>query len=159
MTSWDLLKICLRPRVFNYSSLYRGRISRYKLLESRLEETVQQTMKIKEEKITGLEKKLEESSTLNAALQSELTTVRIDKCFSKPFSDKGGKSVFLCLQVRQTVSALRQRQEAGGDAQQRSGSDRSATAELLRIKDHLIDVEKNVRRILTKTLRSHISLS
>lgn len=116
-------------------------------------------MKIKEEKLTGLEKKLEESNTLNGALQSELTTVRIDKRFSKAFSDKGSKSVFLCLQVRQTVSALRRQQEAGGDALQRSGSDRSATAELLRIKDHLIDVEKSVRLILTKTLRSRTNLS
>ncbi|XP_037550950.1 protein Daple [Nematolebias whitei] len=101
--------------------------SRYKLLESRLEETVQQTMKIKEEKISGLEKKLEESNTLNAALQSELTT------------------------VRQMVSALRQQQEAGGDALQRSGSERSATAELLRIKDHLIDVEKNNASLHTES--------
>lgn len=51
-------------------------------------------------------------------------------------------SVFLCLQVRQ---ALRRQQEEGGNSQQHSVSDRSATAELLRIKDHLIDVEKNVR--------------
>uniref|UniRef100_A0A3Q3ENP7 Coiled-coil domain containing 88C n=1 Tax=Labrus bergylta TaxID=56723 RepID=A0A3Q3ENP7_9LABR len=35
------------------------------LLESRLEETVQQTMKIKEEKISYLEKKVEESNALN----------------------------------------------------------------------------------------------
>ncbi|XP_029316289.1 protein Daple isoform X2 [Cottoperca gobio] len=83
---------------------------RYRLLESRLEETVQQTMKIKEEKIFCLEKKLKESSMLNTMLRAELATV-----------------------------------EENHNSQQRSGSDRgqgSATAELLRIKDHLIDVEK-----------------
>lgn len=51
-------------------------VSKYRLLESRLEETVQQTMKIREEKISSLEKKLEESKTLNATLRSELATVR-----------------------------------------------------------------------------------
>ncbi|XP_017290328.1 protein Daple isoform X2 [Kryptolebias marmoratus] len=93
---------------------------RYKLLESRLEETVQQTMKIREEKLTGLEKKLEESNALNAALQSELTSVR-------------------------------QQQEEGGSSPQLSGSDRSATAELLRIKDHLIAVEKNNASLHTES--------
>lgn len=56
---------------------------------------------------------------------------------------------FFLLQARQTVSALRlqQEEEENHNSPQRSGSDRgqgSATAELLRIKDHLIDVEKNV---------------
>ncbi|XP_041809166.1 protein Daple isoform X2 [Chelmon rostratus] len=105
---------------------------RYRLLESRLEETVQQTMKIKEEKISCLEKKVEESSTLNAALRAELAT------------------------ARQTVSALHQQQEEeeNHNSQQRSGSNwghGSATAELLRIKDHLIDVEKNNASLETES--------
>lgn len=50
--------------------------SRYRLLESRLEETVKQSMKIKEEKISSLEKKLEESNILNATLRTELATVK-----------------------------------------------------------------------------------
>ncbi|XP_034418951.1 protein Daple isoform X2 [Cyclopterus lumpus] len=85
--------------------------SRYRLLESRLEETVQQTMKVKEEKISCLERKLEESNMLNTTLRAKLTTG-----------------------------------EENHNYQQCSGGDRgqgSATAELLRIKDHLIDVEKN----------------
>lgn len=51
-------------------------VSRYRLLESRLEETVQQTMKVKEEKISSLEKKLEESGALNKTLHAELEAVR-----------------------------------------------------------------------------------
>lgn len=51
-------------------------VSKYKLLESRLEETVQQMMKIKEEKISTLENKLEESNKLNTTLRAELATVR-----------------------------------------------------------------------------------
>lgn len=50
--------------------------SRFRLLESRLEETVQQTMKIKEEKISSLEKKVDESNTVNATLLAELASVR-----------------------------------------------------------------------------------
>ncbi|XP_045918041.1 protein Daple isoform X2 [Micropterus dolomieu] len=99
---------------------------RYRLLESRLEETVQQTIKMKEEKISCLEKKLEESSNLNATLRAELAT------------------------------ALRQQQleEENHYSQQQFGSDRgqrSATAELLRIKDHLIDVEKNNSSLQTES--------
>lgn len=51
-------------------------VSRYRLLESRLEETVQQTMKLKEKKISTLEKKLEESNTQCTMLRAELTNVR-----------------------------------------------------------------------------------
>ncbi|XP_068573840.1 protein Daple isoform X2 [Cebidichthys violaceus] len=84
--------------------------SKYRLLESRLEETVQQTMKFKEEKISCLEKKLEDSNTLNTTLRAKLATG-----------------------------------EENHNYQQCSGGDRgqgSATAELLRIKDHLIEIEK-----------------
>uniref|UniRef100_A0A8C4ZP55 Calponin-homology (CH) domain-containing protein n=1 Tax=Gadus morhua TaxID=8049 RepID=A0A8C4ZP55_GADMO len=48
--------------------------SKYRLLESRLEETVQQTMKLKEQKISSLKQKLQESNTLNTTLRSELTS-------------------------------------------------------------------------------------
>ncbi|XP_070834981.1 protein Daple [Chaetodon trifascialis] len=113
--------------------------SRYRLLESQLEETVQQTMKIKEEKISCLEKKVEESSTLSTALCAELAT------------------------VRQKLSALHQQQEVeeNHNSQHRSGSSwghGSATAELLRIKDHLIDVEKNNASLETESslLKEHL---
>lgn len=45
------------------------------------------------------------------------------------------------------MSALRQQKEMKDDhnSQQHVRSEGSATAELLRLKDHLIDVEKNVR--------------
>lgn len=52
------------------------------------------------------------------------------------------------------LSVLRQQkdEEENHNSQQHSGNERgqaSATAELLRLKDHLIDVEKNVRFRLT----------
>ncbi|XP_070697948.1 protein Daple isoform X2 [Pempheris klunzingeri] len=105
---------------------------RYRLLESRLEETVQQTMKIKEDKISCLEKKVEESNIVKATLRAELAT------------------------ARHAVSALRlqQEEEENHNSLERSGSNRgqgSATAELLRIKDHLIDVEKNNASLQTES--------
>ncbi|XP_063352876.1 protein Daple isoform X2 [Pelmatolapia mariae] len=101
---------------------------RYRLLESRLEETVQQTMKVKEEKISSLEKKLEESRALNKTLHAELEA------------------------ARQTASASHQRhEEVNHNSQQHPAADRSATAELLRIKDHLIDVEKNNASLQTES--------
>ncbi|KAM6917443.1 protein Daple [Lycodopsis pacificus] len=100
--------------------------SKYRLLESRLEETVQQTMKIKEEKISCLEKKLEDSNTLNTTLRAKLATG-----------------------------------EENHNYQQCSGGDRgqgSATAELLRIKDHLIEIEKNNASLQTESslLKGHL---
>ncbi|CAL8285050.1 unnamed protein product [Lota lota] len=99
--------------------------SKYRLLESRLEETVQQTMKLKEQKISSLEQKLQESNTLNTTLRSELTA------------------------TRQTVSSLRHEKEENHNQNllpqplRQSQIQVSATAELLRVKDHLIDLEKN----------------
>uniref|UniRef100_A0A674PNU9 Coiled-coil domain containing 88C n=1 Tax=Takifugu rubripes TaxID=31033 RepID=A0A674PNU9_TAKRU len=98
--------------------------SRYRLLESRLEETVQQTMKIKEQKISSLEKKVEESNAVNATLLAELT--------------------------HQMLSALRQHKE-DQNSHQHQRNEGSATAELLRLKDHLIDVEKNNASLKTET--------
>ena len=59
--------------------------------------------------------------------------------------------MFVRVQARQTASARRQQE---GEALN-SGSDRDATTELLRIKDHLIDIEKNVRFPQNK----HLSIS
>ncbi|KAJ4939351.1 hypothetical protein JOQ06_028800, partial [Pogonophryne albipinna] len=92
---------------------------RYRLLESRLEETVQQTMKIKEEKIFSLERKLEESKKLNTKLRADLSTG-----------------------------------EENHNSHHHSESDRgqgSATAELLKIKDHIIDIEKNNSSLLMES--------
>ncbi|KAF7649667.1 hypothetical protein LDENG_00137780 [Lucifuga dentata] len=107
---------------------------RYRLLESQLEETVQQTMKVKEEKISTLEKKLEETNTLNAESMAQ-----------------------------QAVAVFRQQQKEEGNhsSQQQSRHDQgqaSATAELLRLKDYLINVEKSNASLQTKSslLKEHL---
>uniref|UniRef100_A0AAQ4P5R6 Coiled-coil domain containing 88C n=1 Tax=Gasterosteus aculeatus aculeatus TaxID=481459 RepID=A0AAQ4P5R6_GASAC len=107
--------------------------SKYKLLESRLEETVQQTLKIKEEKISCLEKKLEESRTLN-------TTLRAKVCYN----------LFLFFQGEENHNY---QQCSGGNQGQES-----ATIELLRIKDHLIDVEKNNASLQTESSLLRVQL-
>ncbi|KAF6724372.1 Protein Daple [Oryzias melastigma] len=99
--------------------------NRYRLLQSRLEETVQQTIKLKEEKISNLEKKLEDSGRLIAALQGKLSTAQ--------------------------ESSLGQQQGEGQKLLQRTGEDRDSTAELLRTKDHLINVEKKNASLQTES--------
>ncbi|XP_036383485.1 girdin-like [Megalops cyprinoides] len=107
--------------------------SRYKLLESKLESTLKKSLEIKEEKIAALEARLEESSNLNQQLRQELKT------------------------VKKNYEALRQREEeeqmmknsppqAGDDSQIASKWEKEsheATRELLKVKDRLIEVERN----------------
>ncbi|XP_074720637.1 girdin isoform X3 [Strix uralensis] len=106
---------------------------RYKLLESKLESTLKKSLEIKEEKIAALEARLEESTNLNQQLRQELKT------------------------VKKNYEALKQRQEEERMVQNsppRSGEDnqpvnkwekenQETTRELLKVKDRLIEVERN----------------
>uniref|UniRef100_A0A4W3GSQ1 Coiled-coil domain containing 88A n=1 Tax=Callorhinchus milii TaxID=7868 RepID=A0A4W3GSQ1_CALMI len=107
--------------------------SRYKLLEYKLESTLKQSLEIKEEKIATLEARLEESTNLNQQLRQELKT------------------------VKKNYEALKQRHEEEKvvqSSQGRSGEEFQATSkwereskettrELLKVKDRLIEVERN----------------
>ncbi|XP_051471990.1 girdin isoform X3 [Apus apus] len=107
--------------------------SRYKLLESKLESTLKKSLEIKEEKIAALEARLEESTNLNQQLRQELKT------------------------VKKNYEALKQRQEEERMVQNsppRTGEDNQSvnkwekenqetTRELLKVKDRLIEVERN----------------
>ncbi|XP_053918037.1 girdin isoform X9 [Cuculus canorus] len=107
--------------------------SRYKLLESKLESTLKKSLEIKEEKIAALEARLEESTNLNQQLRQELKT------------------------VKKNYEALKQRQEEERMVQNsppRSGEEnqpvnkwekenQETTRELLKVKDRLIEVERN----------------
>ncbi|XP_077585209.1 girdin isoform X3 [Stigmatopora nigra] len=106
---------------------------RFKLLESKLESTLKSSLEIKEEKIAALEARLQESSNLNQQLRQELKT------------------------VKKNYEALRQREEeermvqtspsrGGEDGQTLSKWEKEsheATRELLKVKDRLIEVERN----------------
>ncbi|XP_018118002.1 girdin isoform X5 [Xenopus laevis] len=107
--------------------------SRYKLLESKLESTLKKSLEIKEEKIASLEARLEESANFNQQLRQELKT------------------------VKKNYEALKQRQEEERlvhTSPPRSGEEnlpvtkweresQETTRELLKIKDRLIEVERN----------------
>ncbi|XP_058285119.1 girdin isoform X5 [Hylobates moloch] len=103
--------------------------SRYKLLESKLESTLKKSLEIKEEKIAALEARLEESTNYNQQLRQELKT------------------------VKKNYEALKQRQDEERMVQSSppiSGEDikweresQETTRELLKVKDRLIEVERN----------------
>ncbi|TNN63721.1 Girdin [Liparis tanakae] len=106
---------------------------RFRLLETRLESTLKSSLEFKEEKIAALEARLQESSNLNQQLRQELKT------------------------VKKNYEALRQREEEERMVQSsppRGGEDpqpvskwenesHEATRELLKVKDRLIEVERN----------------
>ncbi|KAI4873321.1 hypothetical protein NFI96_029069, partial [Prochilodus magdalenae] len=117
--------------------------NKYKILETKIESTLKKTLELREEKIQGLESRLEESSSLNQQLRTELTT------------------------VKKTLEALRQRHEeeaahseisqkaveqgrCGPSQEKWETEQREATAELLKLKDRLIDVEKNNAALQTE---------
>ncbi|XP_067845121.1 girdin-like isoform X1 [Heptranchias perlo] len=107
--------------------------SKYKLLESKLESTLKKSLEIKEEKIASLEARLEESTNLNQQLRQELKT------------------------VKKNYEALKQRQEEEKNVQNSQGrpgeeiqatstwerENQEVTRELLKVKDRLIEVERN----------------
>ncbi|XP_059215244.1 girdin isoform X2 [Centropristis striata] len=106
---------------------------RFRLLETKLESTLKSSLEIKEEKIAALEARLQESSNLNQQLRQELKT------------------------VKKNYEALRQREEEERMVQSsppRGAEDpqavnkwekesHEATRELLKVKDRLIEVERN----------------
>ncbi|XP_026141716.1 protein Daple isoform X1 [Carassius auratus] len=117
--------------------------NKYKILETKIESALKKTLELREEKIQSLESRLEESSSLNQQLRTELCT------------------------VKKNLEALKQRQEEEAAhseiSQQSLGQDRwspnkekwetehrETTAELLKLKDRLIDVEKNNAALQTE---------
>ncbi|XP_069386755.1 girdin-like isoform X5 [Paralichthys olivaceus] len=105
--------------------------SRFKMLESELESSLKQSLQIKEDKMATLEARLQESSTLNQQLRQELRTVRLS-CEA--------------LQQRQeewTPSSSTPPTETGKAMSEWLRENQEATRELLKLKDRLIEVERN----------------
>ncbi|KAF7252913.1 Girdin [Varanus komodoensis] len=107
--------------------------SKYKLLESRLESTLKKSLEIKEEKIAALEARLEESTNLNQQLRQELKTV---------------KKNYEALKQRQEEEKMLQNcsSRSGEETQPVNKWERESqetTKELLKVKDRLIEVERN----------------
>ncbi|XP_063300058.1 girdin isoform X4 [Pelobates fuscus] len=106
--------------------------SRYKLLESKLESTLKKTLEIKEEKIASLEARLEESTNFNQQLRQELKTV---------------KKNYEALKQRQEEERLVQSSHRPEDEHMPvtkwERESQETTRELLKIKDRLIEIERN----------------
>ncbi|KAM6972453.1 girdin-like [Aplochiton taeniatus] len=126
----------LEMRVLNQDALQTDQEtpdnSRFKMLESELESSLKRSLQIKEDKMAALEARLQESSTLNQQLRQELKTVKLN---------------YEALQQRE------EEQRAASDSAPPRETDRvvnqwqresqEATRELLKVKDRLIEVERN----------------
>uniref|UniRef100_A0A8C1G403 Coiled-coil domain containing 88C n=1 Tax=Cyprinus carpio TaxID=7962 RepID=A0A8C1G403_CYPCA len=105
--------------------------NKYKILETKIESALKKTLELREEKIQSLESRLEESSSLNQQLRTELTTV----C-----------SHFLKLQTMKAG----EKDRWSPNKEKWETEHRETTAELLKLKDRLIDVEKNNAALQTE---------
>ncbi|XP_053183082.1 girdin-like [Scomber japonicus] len=106
--------------------------SRFKMLESELESSLKMSLQIKEDKMAALEARLQESSTLNQQLRQELKNVRLS---------------YEALQQRQeeewTAVSTTPPRETGKVMSEWLRESQEATKELLKLKDRLIEVERN----------------
>nr|XP_045003403.1 girdin isoform X2 [Jaculus jaculus] len=102
---------------------------RYKLLESKLESTLKKSLEIKEEKIAALEARLEESTNYNQQLRQELKTVKKNYEALKQRQDE----------ERMVQSSL----PVSGEDKKWERESQETTRELLKVKDRLIEVERN----------------
>ncbi|XP_019115752.2 girdin isoform X4 [Larimichthys crocea] len=106
--------------------------SRFKMLESELESSLKKSLRIKDDKMAALETRLQESSTLNQQLRQELKTVKLS---------------YEALQQRQeeerTASCSTPPRETGRTMSEWLRESQEATKELLKLKDRLIEVERN----------------
>ncbi|PNI66276.1 CCDC88A isoform 6, partial [Pan troglodytes] len=99
------------------------------LLESKLESTLKKSLEIKEEKIAALEARLEESTNYNQQLRQELKTV---------------KKNYEALKQRQDEERMVQSSPPiSGEDNKWERESQETTRELLKVKDRLIEVERN----------------
>uniref|UniRef100_A0A3B5B0G6 Girdin-like n=1 Tax=Stegastes partitus TaxID=144197 RepID=A0A3B5B0G6_9TELE len=106
--------------------------SRFKMLESELEASLKKSLQIKDDKMAALEACLQESSSLNQQLRQELKTVKLS---------------YEALQQRQeeewTTSSSTPPRDSSKAVSEWLRENQEATKELLKLKDHLIEVERN----------------
>ncbi|XP_054635893.1 girdin-like isoform X1 [Dunckerocampus dactyliophorus] len=105
--------------------------SRFKMLESELQLSMKRSFQIKEEKMAVLEARLQESSTLNQQLRHELKTVKLHCEALQQKQEEASSS---------TSTSPRENGKAMSEWLRES---HEATKELLKLKDRLIEVERN----------------
>ncbi|CAL9700708.1 unnamed protein product [Knipowitschia caucasica] len=101
------------------------------ILESEFGESLKKSIQIKEEKIEALEARLQESSTLNLQLRQELKTVKLSY-----------EALQQRLDEESTLSSSPPK-ETGKAMNEWLRESHEATKELLKLKDRLINVERN----------------
>ncbi|XP_004539004.2 girdin isoform X4 [Maylandia zebra] len=127
----------LEMKVLNQESAHQAEQerpdnSRFKMLESELETSLKKSLQIKDDKLASLEARLQESSSLNQQLRQELKSVKLS---------------YEALQQRQeeerTTSSSTPPRETGKAMSEWLRESQEATKELLKLKDRLIEVERN----------------
>uniref|UniRef100_A0A8C8CIP6 HOOK N-terminal domain-containing protein n=1 Tax=Oncorhynchus tshawytscha TaxID=74940 RepID=A0A8C8CIP6_ONCTS len=119
--------------------------NKFKILESKIESTLKKTLEIREEKIQGLESRLEESSSLNQQLRTELSTKTLEALRQRQEEEEAHSQT-----QSSTLQAVGQGQGRPGQKEKWETETREATAELLKLKDRLIDIEKNNATLQTE---------
>ncbi|XP_074520632.1 girdin-like isoform X2 [Halichoeres trimaculatus] len=126
----------LEMKVLNQESTQQAEAgtpdNRVKMLESELESSLKISLQIKEDKMAALEARLQESSGLNQQLRQELKSVKLS---------------YEALQQRheeeRTASSSSPPRETGRVMSEWLRESQEATKELLKLKDRLIQVERN----------------
>ncbi|KAF7663406.1 hypothetical protein LDENG_00211260 [Lucifuga dentata] len=107
---------------------------RFRMLESELESSLKRSLQLKEDKMAAMEAQLHESSTLNQQLRQELKNVKLR---------------YEALQQREEeeeewiASSSSSPRETGKAMSEWLRESQEATKELLKVKDRLIEVERN----------------
>ncbi|XP_063958939.1 girdin-like isoform X1 [Lytechinus pictus] len=105
--------------------------SRYKDLESRMEDTFKKSKDIKDDKINTLETKLQSAVSKNQLLTDELKKIKIDNEIVKE------------QLVQETSSAKSPSSNTTQEAKvKRSDSDRVQAKQIMQMKDHLVELER-----------------
>ncbi|XP_041121370.1 protein Daple-like isoform X4 [Polyodon spathula] len=110
--------------------------NKYKILETKIESTLQETLEIKEEKIQSLESRLEESSSLNQQLRSELTSVKKNLEAMKQRQEEEA------YHLNSAKSSPEKQPPNSQNKEKWETEHRETTMELLKVKDRVIDTEK-----------------
>uniref|UniRef100_A0A3B5LZL2 Coiled-coil domain containing 88Aa n=1 Tax=Xiphophorus couchianus TaxID=32473 RepID=A0A3B5LZL2_9TELE len=122
----------LEMKVLNQENARLEAADSVKILESELESSLKKSLQIKDDKMAALEARLQESSFLNQQILQELKTVKLSHEALQQWQEEermASGSSPLAQTNKAMKEWLRESQEA--------------TRELLRLKDRLIEVERN----------------
>ncbi|XP_059504930.1 protein Daple isoform X2 [Stegostoma tigrinum] len=111
--------------------------NKYRILETKIESTLKKTLEIKEEKIQALESRLMESSNLNQQLRTELSTVKWNFEALLQRQDEEG------LATTSVPNSPQSSQPECTEKEKWEKENRETTLELLKVKDNIIEVERN----------------